>query len=401
VSGVSGGAKRRRDSPQATRAELVGRVRERQSELQEAIFARIRNEARGMAGEGDPEYVAGLKQAVVAGVEYGLAGLEHGEEVLGPVPTAVLVQAQRAARTGVSLDTVLRRYVLGSTLLGDFVMQEADSSEAPAQAWLLREILNAQAAVLDQLMSAITREYVTELKRTTRSPDRRRAERVQRVLAGGRCESAELGYPLEDWHVGLIASGARAAEALRAAATKLGRPLLCLPRGEDLAWGWIGGPSSLAGEALERALSAVQDYAVTFALGEPGQGVAAWRLTHRQAQAALRVALRDPKPFTRYRDVALLASMLHDESLAGSLVSIYLAPLGGNQNGGRVLRETLKAYFAAECNASSAASALGVTRHTVERRVRTIEERLGRLNDRQAELEIALQLEELEERHAA
>src|SRR5665213_761206 len=58
-----------------------------------------------------------------------------------------------------------------------------------------------------------------------------------------------------------------------------------------------------------------------FAVGEPGAGVDGWRLTHRQAQAALLVALRRPggPRLTRYVDVALLASALRDDVLTSSL----------------------------------------------------------------------------------
>jgi DNA-binding PucR family transcriptional regulator len=60
-----------------------------------------------------------------------------------------------------------------------------------------------------------------------------------------------------------------------------------------------------------------------------------------------------------------------------------------------VLRQTLRAYFAAERNASSAAAALGVARHTIENRLRKIEERLDRrLSTCLAELEVALRVEE-------
>ena len=46
---------------------------------------------------------------------------------------------------------------------------------------------------------------------------------------------------------------------------------------------------------------------VSSAIGEPGKGLDGWRLTHRQAQAAMRIALRRPQRLTRYADVALLA----------------------------------------------------------------------------------------------
>jgi len=377
------------------RVELVARVRARRIELEEVIFARIRDGDLSIAGGEDSEYVAGLRTAVSAAVEHGLNGIELGEEGGHATPPEVVAQAHRAARAGVSVDTVLRRYVLGSTLLGDFLMQEADSDDFVGQGTMLREALSAQAAVLDRLMTAITDEYTGELERSGRSPGRRRAEMVQRLLAGGRGESTELGYDLAGRHLGVIATGVGAAEALSSVARELGCALLCVGRGEHTAWGWFGRRGLDAGE-VERTLEAAEAGDVAIAVGEAGVGVEGWRLTHRQAQAALRVALHDRRRLTRYADVALLAAVLHDEALSASIVNIYLSPLGDRQNGGAVLRDTLRAYLAAERNASSAASALGVTRHTVENRLRTIEEKLGqRLRIRQAELEVALRLEEL------
>ncbi len=135
---------------------------------------------------------------------------------------------------------------------------------------------------------------------------------------------------------------------------------------------------------------------MSLAIGEPGRGVKGFRLTHRQAQAAQLVALRRPQWLTRYSDVALLAFALRDEALARSLVDIYLSPLDGPRQGSPVLRQTLRAYFAAERNASSAAVALGVARQTVENRLHRVEKKLGRLLPTcLAELEVALRLEEL------
>jgi hypothetical protein len=390
---VSGAARSR----ELVRAELIARVRARRTELVDAIFARVRDGAYSSVGDDDSEYVAGLRAAVQAAVEHGLAGIETGgQEGAEAIPAAALAQARRAAHAGVSLDMVLRRYVLGSTLMGDFLMQEAEDSDLAGRGLVLRDVLKAQAATLDRLMAAITGEYTRELERAARSPERRRAERVQRLLAGAPGEQAELGYELEGWHLGLIATGADPAGSLRHVAGALGNRLLCVWRGEDTVWGWLGGQRPSLAREVERAFECDAAAEVSLAIGEPGRGLEGWRLTHRQAQAALRVALHSSRGLTRYADVALLASVLHDDALAGSLVEIYLAPLGGLDNGGGVLRETLRAYFAAERNASSAASALGVTRHTVQNRLRTIEEKLGQsLRTRQAELEVALRLEEL------
>jgi hypothetical protein len=382
-----------------TRVELVARVRARRSELEEAILARIRASTSSAIGDSDAEYAAGLRSAVAAAVDHGLMGIERGRQSFGPVPHEAIAQAHRAARVGVSVDTVLRRYVLGSTLLGDFLMQEASSEDLADQGTVLREMLSDQAGILDRLMTAITDEYMRELRRTERSPEQHRTERVQRLLSGGHCDTAELGYELECWHIGAIATGAGANELLKQLAGRLGSSLLCVPRGRDNVWAWLGSARALSGRDVERAFEVCGNHRGSLAVGEPGKGMEGWRLTHLQAQAAMRVALCRARSFTRYADVALLASVLRDDALSGSLVEIYLAPLGSPTNGGAVLRETLRAYFAAEHNASSAASALGVTRHTVQNRLRTIEEKLGQaLRTRQAEIEVALRMEELGDR---
>jgi DNA-binding PucR family transcriptional regulator len=98
----------------------------------------------------------------------------------------------------------------------------------------------------------------------------------------------------------------------------------------------------------------------------------------------------------RYREVALLAAALRDDVLSSSLNEIYLAPLAQERDGGATLRQTLRAYFAAERNVSSAAARLEVSRKTVRSRLRAIEQRVGRSLDAcAAEMEIALRLQRL------
>jgi PucR C-terminal helix-turn-helix domain len=393
---------------------VVGRVRARRDELVRAIFMRVRSDAFERTGEKDTEYLAGLRGAVAGVVDYALEGVECGEGWSGPVPVVACEQARRAARMGVSLETVLRRYVVGHTLLEEFVMEEAERGGLPDERGVLRGALRAQALVLDRLLVAITSEYEDELARAGRSPEQRRYELVRGLLAGERVDSAGLGYDLGGGHVGLIVKGVGAREVLRALAVELDRRLLCVECGEGTVWGWLGGRRRLEMAVLERAVSDVRQTGVLLptggpdggvgrdvllAAGEPTWGVAGWRLTHQQAQAALLVALRrrrEPRVLTRYADVALLASVLKDEMLARVLIDTYLSPLDDSHSRGRVLRQTLRAYLAAEHNASSAAAILNVTRHTIQSRLRIIEQTLGReLHTCLAEIEIALRLEEL------
>ena len=98
-------------SDDAVRAGAVARLRARRGELIETIFRKVQEGAFAGAGDDDAEYLAGLRAAFAAAVEIGLQGIERGAERAGPIPAAAVEQARRAACTGVSLDTVLRRYV--------------------------------------------------------------------------------------------------------------------------------------------------------------------------------------------------------------------------------------------------------------------------------------------------
>lgn len=369
------------------------RLRERLPEIEDAIFARARTLSEP-AGEEDPEYVAGLRATISESLEYALSHIEKGEEWMGPIPSTAAEQARRSARIGVRLDTVLRRYAAGDRLFGDFIMDEAD--RFPSEG--LRKVLRTHGPQVDRLMAAVATEYMDEVARMRRSPTQRLAERVQRLVAGeSPGDIGDLEYAFDAWHLGMIVKGAEAEACIRALAAGLDCQVLSVPRGSDIVWVWLGARRPLAVPDVERLLSDGVAGDTTLAVGEPHSGLDGWRLTHREAQAAQEVMLRKPQRITRARDVILVAAVLRDDALAKSLFETYLAPLEGHGDSGAVLRETLRAYFSAGLNAATAAAALAVDRHTVQRRLRKVEEALGRLlPDCHAELVIALSLEELE-----
>jgi len=385
-------------------ARLIAGLREREDELVGEIFARVSGEAFEETGHEDVLYVKGLREAVGEAVRYALTGIETGGLRLGPAPAGVLEQARRAARTGVSLDTVLRRYVAGHTLLAEKVAEEIELRRGRGESERLREVARAQALVLERLLVVITAEYKRELEGPG-SKEQLRSERVRALLDGdrqpGSAEWAAWPYTLDGWHMGMIAVGPDAEETVGALASALERQLLCVPSGEqDGLWAWFGGRARPRQNELELALKALTPkQGLVCACGEPGHGLGGWRRTHHQAQAALMVALRRPRQLTRYADVALLCAALGDEQLARSLLDAYITPLKDMPGGS--LRETLRAYLRAGRGVSSAAAALGVARSTVESRLRTTEERLAiSLQHGSPELEIALQLDEIEPKNA-
>jgi sugar diacid utilization regulator len=235
------------------------------------------------------------------------------------------------------------------------------------------------------------------------SHERRRAQIVQRLLAYepvGIAELVELGYELDAWHLGVIATGAEAEKQARHLEAGLGAELLSVPHGAQTVWTWFGTRRRITIADIGRVLLAHEPATVSLAVGEPARGVEGWRLTHREAEMALLVARHRPPGLTRYLDVALEASALRDEELADTLIEGYLSPLDDERGGGPARRRTLRAIFDAEHNVSSAASMLKVDRRTVHRWLGEIERRLGyRLHERQAEIEIALRLEQLRGDH--
>ena len=386
-------------SLEEVRAGVVKRLRARRVEIEEAVSARVNDPAFGQVGEEDAEYAAGLRTAVAAAVEFSFAGLEQRESLVRSIPPAALEQARRGARLGVSLDTVLRRYIAGQGLLADFIMEEAVRGGFTGdEASLHHHLLGTQTPLLERLTASIIEAYTDEVEQVGRSPEQHRVELVQGLLAGGQpdaVDSAELDYDFDAWHLGVIARGDRALEFVRSVKAALGCECLAVRHGERTMWIWFGRRRKPTVADLER-LSAERPMGVSLALGELRRGIEGWRLTHREARAALVVGLRRQPGLTRCSDVLLEAAVLQQEALATALAETFLEPLDGLGYRGQTARDTLRAYFEAKRNVSSTASRLRVARNTVESRLREIEDRLGRpLHTCSAQLEVALRLDAL------
>jgi hypothetical protein len=371
---------------------LAERLRARREEIEQAIMTR----ASSIADPdeiAEPEYLYGLRAAVAAAVDYGLTAVEYGEKRSPPVPTALLAQVRLAARNGVGLDTVLRRYFSGYTLLGDFVLQEAEA-EIPLRGTSLHRLLQAQTTQFDRVVTAVTEEYGRETRGRPASSEERRTERIERLLAGELVDTTELSYDFESWHVAAILTGDDRIDVLQGLAAALDRRLLLVRPRRGTIWTWLGGRHKLDSAEVVEHLRQAWAPGALIAIGEPARGLAGWRLSHNQAKTALPVAPEGSGPVVRYADVGLLASILKDEVLVNSLHQLYLDPLTEERDGGEALRATLRAYFSSGKNLTSAAAALKVSRQTVRTRLRTVEEKLGRsLDECTPEVEVALRIE--------
>lgn len=340
----------------------------------------------------DPASKEDLRAAVLTALDYAIAAIGRSAENEPPVPVILLAQARTAARDRTGLDIVLRRYCSSYSLFTDLLVDIAAEIGLGANA--LKGPLQLQARLLDRLLTAVSEEYMLEARNQDDSAELRRARRVERLLKGELVDASELSYPFEDVHLGLIALGAGFASALRDMASSLDYRLLAVARGDGPMWAWVGSRCPPDPAKVQRLLTSAAGPDTFVAIGEPSSGLAGWRLTHRQAAAAVSVALSESRSFVRYADIAVLASALQDELLTTSLSRIYLHPLEDERDRGETAKQTLRAYFAAHRSISSAAAALGVSRQTVARRLQAIERRLGRpVAIWATQMEIALRLE--------
>jgi len=380
-------------SLELARPVLYENLQSKRPEIERTVLTRVASIA-GTERSDNPEYVHGLRAAVSAAIGLGLSAVENGERRAPPVPLAIFGQARLAARYGVDLDAVLHRYFAGHSLLSDFIMREAAQSEISLGISEVNHLVRDQVALFDRLVPAISDEYARETAELLKSPAERRATRVRRLLAGELLDTSEFAYEFGGWHTGLLASGLVDQGLISDLASALDRRVLLVTAREGTVWAWLGGRERLDSAEVARAASSIWPSGASLAIGESSRDATGWRLTHEQARAALPIAQQGPTSIARYADHALLASMAQDDLLIASLHEIYLAPLAAESDGGSKLRETLRAYFAARGQISSAAADLRISRKTVSSHLSTVEKRLGRsLSSCAPELEAALRLE--------
>jgi hypothetical protein len=404
VDGEVGPARRERPLTQAQEGGEVGsdagaalhlRLQARRAEIEQAFLTRVYGIADPTAIT-DLSYVDGLRVAASAALDFGLATLESSGDRQPFIPAPLLSQARLAARHGVGIDTVLRRYTAGYALLVDFLAEEVERDVALPTSEL-RRLLAASSSALDRLLAHVSEEHTRELERRLNfSEERRRTERLERLLAGEPVDVSDIPYDFDRWHVGIAVQGAEARDHVREVSATLGSRRLFVVKEDERVWAWLGFREA---PDLAEVMAAIDPGGEEFvALGEPADGLAGWRLTHRQALAALPIALRGGEQVVRYTDVALVAAVLENELAATSLRRLYLDPLTAERDGGETLRRTLSAYFATERNTSSAAALLGVTRRTITNRLRSAEKALcGPVKANAVELQTALQMAELED----
>ncbi|HEV2999379.1 MAG TPA: helix-turn-helix domain-containing protein [Solirubrobacteraceae bacterium] len=303
--------------------------------------------------------------------------------------------ARQCARLGVPLHAVVLQYRLGHAVQWEHWMRLVERHEPSDEERhaLLEGASRFFFAYANRMTRFAIEEYTRERERLLRGREQHRVVLVRDLLDGRSVGPGALGYRPADHHVGLVASGEAAPDALWALASLLDRRPLIVRADESTWWAWLGGDNPLDGSAESALRRYRPPEGVRIGLGDQAAGVDGFRSTHAQAEFAHGAAVRRGRPLLAYDAVALEALACGDRAAAEAFVARELRGLERDDVRSRRLRATVRAYFEAGHNAAGAAAALGIHQQTVAQRLQAVEQRIGRsVVRRRAELETALRL---------
>lgn len=377
-------------------AVLVATLRKRRAEVVKEICDAVPLPKLKSPSYDETAYLEGRAAAVEATVNYALDALDRREE-WGPIPQVLAEQARRAARIGIRPGVLMRRYLEGYRCFIGFIRDELQHSGRTDHEVVLEHLRAKYGSLLDHVIAAVEREHDEEHERLAGSPEYRRARLVRRLLIETLPpdELKELGYDVDMWwHIGVIGLGNQAKEILRRLKLPGGRRLLIVHGDDGTVWAWYGGRGELSCVELKQLFPPCTERArASFVLGYPVLGLDGFRWSHREArEAALQVRQLPLGQLMRSADVLPLIAATQSEDVIRMFEINYILPLNKLHKGGQPARKSLIAYFEHDHSTANAATAIDVSRKTVESHLKDINSVLPAPVNMTA-LKIALRLE--------
>jgi hypothetical protein len=383
-------------NPDTALQAVAAQLREGMSNTIDRSLAQMRVEVpEVVARDDDPDFVELYGQSFRQQLRYIYDRLEADRDIEAREPPSIVAEE---ARQAVNLGIKLRPFLLAYRIFHRRILEDAIDSaqeqlgDPQTFAACLRVTSRWLFTYFDWVTVRVTDIYQQERELMFRNSDRRKRQLVRDLLEDEPFDKAQLRYELAQDHIAVVAWGHEPERALSALAESTGFDLLTISGTESTDWAWLGWRK--LDKAELRSIHSFEPPAGAFlALGEPGRGLDGFRLSHRQAWSAYRIARHSPAPMTRYAEIALVGLTFQDPNLAREFVLRELGPLADEDERSELLRTTLSTYFAAGNNAASTAAALGVHDRTVLYRIRSIEDRLGyAITSRREELGVALRL---------
>ena len=398
-----------------TAALIMGRLSDKLPAMTRSIQELLAHERSEMAGDG--ELMALLYDAVQGNLEAFFPAIRHGIPIerIAP-PTAALEHARRMAQRGTDVDELVRAYRLGHHSVLKLILDEVRAAKLDAELGLqvFEEIAAGSFAYIDQVSHQVVTAYQVERDRWLANRNQMRALRVREVLDGGDLDIDEttdlIRYPLRRVHLALIvwcaehADGDELATMERFVAELAGvlgareRPLF-VASDRTTGWAWIPLPAD-SDDPVGRIRAVVRSRrdAPWLATGNPLEGLAGFRDSHRQAVTARAVAMAPgapPRPVTAANEPGLMVAAQFGADLehARSWVGQVLGPLAANTDSDERLRETLRGFLRNSSSFKSSADELHLHVNSVKYRVQRAIERRGRsIEEDRIDVEVALLL---------
>lgn len=356
----------------------------------------------------DPELRGLTLGSCSSNLEAALSMIRHGIDVAAAeAPVTALEHARAMASRGHSVDVMLRFYRLGHRYFVE-TFAEAVSAQVDDPAQSLAAFLEMERfgfRYIDRISTLVASEYVAELDRRQNQHRAERDDIVRALLVDerinvGRAERV-LGHTLTGRQLGFVCWAAGNIPDLVAVAQRFAKSIaseraLVVADGPRAVWGWVttAEPSALCVAKLVRSYR--PDEKVHLAVGSLREGPAGFRVSHREALRARRIAELAGWPaasVTEYGDIALVDVMSSDLDAARAFVEAELGDLARDDPRSRDERTALSAFFSAQGSLKVAAATLGIHRNTVLQRVRRAEQRLGQpIRTRVPELHAALRV---------
>jgi DNA-binding PucR family transcriptional regulator len=320
-----------------------------------------------------------------------------------PVSKEAHALARTVAQRGLELRVLSQLYHAGHRAMLGFATEFLDQTDLDPQFKLqvLATMWSQTSELLNAMLDELAVTYSQERERLLQGAFSSRITTVREILDGGggdvAAASARLGYPLHRKHTAIIAWADESAPitgSLESAVARLAGHSrhLSVPSGAHGVWAWIAHDDADVGPLA--ADPSTIPAGARVAVGEAASGIDGFRRSHREAQAAQRIAEAGQRrnTVTRYADVEVVSMLSADPVRMRALVERELAGLLGEDAAAERLRDTLREVLACQGNHEAAARRLGVHKNTVRYRIQRVEEILGPdFLKRRLKLELALE----------
>lgn len=396
-------------------AKIAHRLHDRLADVSSAICRSLEEQIPELHGD------AVLMELLGASVEGNVGTVLHAlrydiavERVAAP--TAALEYARRLAQHGVPVNALVRAYRLGQRRMNDIVFAELRSIDIlePMKYAVIEAITATLFEYIDWMSQQVVAVYEDERERWLENQNSLRAVRVREVLAANKtidvdAATTSIRYPLRWYHLGLVmwypdvgAEGdeltglQRFVREVSDAADAAASPLF-VAADRTCGWGWLPYRAVAADvPAKVRQFTLTRPHSPSVAIGTMSGGVEGFRQSHREAEAAHRVAMiskrREPTVIAASDPGLSIAALLGREVVdTRAWVVTVLGDLATDNGNDQRLRETLRVFLGCGSSYKTAAEELNLHFNSVKYRVgRAIARRGREIGSDRLDVELAL-----------